>query len=373
MKISIGQDEGVWTSEWDELTPDSEIRMWDYFGLRQWISKFTPRYGKTVEAGSGLGRYVLYFSRMGIDIEGVDFSGPVTDGMNKWTSDNGFNAKFVRGNVLNLDYPDNSLSGYISLGVVEHFIEGPQKALSEAYRVLKPGGVAVISTPSRSFYIIYRNLKTSVKNLIKKLILYRKQEVPFFQYWYRPSELKNFMKEAGFDVRIGRGADLQFVFCEMADFTDKYIHEGSFGYNFSNKHENGFLSTFGAQSITISVKRAPLMSCFLCGEMKAGEESLDNFVVPVCKECGEKKISGYYKKSAITAYSMPYKINPPLLHPEERTCDFCGCGYTSDPLFEDYGFSKKVCPSCLGKSDINITLCCENIKPVWRKRKKGLF
>ena len=39
---------------------------------------------------------------------------------------------------------NNSISYYISLGVIEHFAEGPKDALDEAYRVLKPGGRLMI-------------------------------------------------------------------------------------------------------------------------------------------------------------------------------------------------------------------------------------
>ena len=76
MKIDIGQNTNAWNDEWKELTPESEIRMWDFYGLRQWILKYAPRYGVTVEAGCGLGRYVFYLSQLGFYITGVDFSEP---------------------------------------------------------------------------------------------------------------------------------------------------------------------------------------------------------------------------------------------------------------------------------------------------------
>lgn len=84
MSNNIGQKQEVWDNEWGGLTPESEIQMWDFYGLRPWILKFTPRHGKIVEAGCGLGRYNFYFSRMGIDIEGVDFSKPTVEYLNSW-------------------------------------------------------------------------------------------------------------------------------------------------------------------------------------------------------------------------------------------------------------------------------------------------
>jgi SAM-dependent methyltransferase len=49
--------------------------------------------------------------------------------------------------VLRLPLADNSVSAYLSMGVVEHFEEGPGQALREAARVLKAGGVALVSVP----------------------------------------------------------------------------------------------------------------------------------------------------------------------------------------------------------------------------------
>lgn len=368
MAESIGQVESVWTNEWVQLTPESEIRMWDFYGLRQWISKYIPRYGKTIEAGCGLGRYVFYFSKMGIDIEGVDFSQHTIDYLDDWKAKNNFDVNFKRGNVLALDYPDNSVSGYISLGVIEHFIEGPHKALEEAYRVLRPGGVAIITTPSVSFYILYRNVKKAIKNIVKKILFIKSKKEQFYQYWYRPGKLKKFVKGSKLKITRYGSADLLFAFCEAGNYSEKYIKEGTFGYKYSNKFENSFLNFIGSQSVTISVKTAEIMHCFLCGELKAEMESLERYDVPVCKACCENKISEYYLKESKPAYCRPYKINPPVIASENRNCDFCGKEYSTDTLFEDYGFAKNVCPECLKKTDVNIRLSSESVKPVWRKR-----
>ncbi len=126
--------------------------MWDYYGLRPWILKYTPRYGKVCEAGCGLGRYNFYLNHFGIDIVGLDFEKKTIDYLNKWKFKKGFGeVSFIEGDVTHLPFEDNSLSGYISLGVVEHFIEGPQKPIREAYRALRAGGIAIITTPAPSF------------------------------------------------------------------------------------------------------------------------------------------------------------------------------------------------------------------------------
>jgi hypothetical protein len=59
MKADSGQNSEVWDDWWGGISPLSEIRMWDFYGGRQWITKYVPRFGKVIEGGCGVGRYVF--------------------------------------------------------------------------------------------------------------------------------------------------------------------------------------------------------------------------------------------------------------------------------------------------------------------------
>lgn len=366
---NTGQDNKVWTDEWQKLSPESEIKMWDFYGGRQWITKYAPRHGKTLEAGCGLGRYVFYLSQMGIEIEGLDFSEATINFLNQWKVENHLIANFLKGDVTSLPYPDNSLSGYISLGVVEHFMEGPQKALSEAFRALRPGGIAIITTPNTSFLIIYRNLLKRVKNIVKRIIRREIIHPPFFQYEYSPGKLKSFLQHQGFYVSRDESCDLLYPFCEIGGFTGENLKKGKFAYWFANTFENTWFKKFGGQSVTISIKRAPLMYCFLSGQLTATPESLERFDVPISKEFQDSKLASLFLKNRKVIYSEDYEIKPPFIQPEERICDFSGDQYLTDPIFETFGFNKNVSPGMLKTPEVNIELCVKQIKPVWRKRK----
>jgi ubiquinone/menaquinone biosynthesis C-methylase UbiE/phage FluMu protein Com len=366
-----GQNKDLWTAEWQNLSPVSEIQMWDFFGLRPWILKYTPREGKVLEAGCGLGRYVFYLSQMGIDIEGLDFSKETIQFLERWKKKNGFDSiNFVKGDVLDLPYKDDSLSGYLSFGVIEHFIEGPQYALSEAYRVLRPGGIAIITTPSPSFNVRLRRAKQGIKNLIKKLILYPIKKPSFFQYWYGAKTLKKYVENSGLKVTHYDNSALLYAFLEYYGFNKDKIKPGTFAWWFSHKFENTVLKKLGNQSVTIAVKTAEKMHCFICGLKNASRDSLNDFDAPICNKCREKANASFYRKGIRPIFDGEYEFEPSLMSEQELRCDFCNQTYLTSPVFENHGFIKNVCPRCLKDKEVNIEMANKYIKPIWRSRKK---
>jgi SAM-dependent methyltransferase len=107
------------------------------------IKKYVRQGSSILEAGCGSGRYVKYLANQGYAVEGVELSAE-TVGMVKriWPD-----CAVVQGDVLDLPYPSDSFDAVLSLGVVEHFPAGPGPALREIRRVLRPGGVAIMTVP----------------------------------------------------------------------------------------------------------------------------------------------------------------------------------------------------------------------------------
>lgn len=61
------------------------------------------------------------------------------------------NLVFRQGDLTNLDFPGNFFDLICAFEVVEHIKDYP-KALAEFYRILKPGGLLIISTPNKAVY-----------------------------------------------------------------------------------------------------------------------------------------------------------------------------------------------------------------------------
>ncbi len=369
MQESIGQNQSIWAEEWKKLSVESEIHMWDYFGLRPWIMKYVPRFGKVTEAGCGLGRYVFLLEKFGIEIEGLDFSEETIQLLNTWKTVNGIESQFKVGDVTKLPYEDNSLSGYLSFGVIEHFIEGPQKPLAEAFRVLRPGGVAIITTPSKSWFYYYNRLRYRTKNIIKRIIGKKVNKPPFFQYWYSPKQLKKFIENAGLKVTRNSGADILYTFNEFCRLYKIKTENHKWLFNLANKLENTFLKQWGAQSVVIAIKPSEKMHCFFCGELAANCQSLKIYDVPVCDKHNADLNRIHYKKSCKNPkFNFPYQIQPMILQPQKQQCAITNQFFMTDKILECYGLSIPVHPDLLKKPEQNIELSINYLSPIWRNR-----
>jgi ubiquinone/menaquinone biosynthesis C-methylase UbiE len=369
MVEDIGQKKEIWTEEWEKHSVESEIHMWDFFGGRPWILKYAPRNGKVIEAGCGLGRYVFLMSKLGINIEGLDFSSATINHLNNWRENNGINANFTVGDVKELPYKDYSLSGYLSFGVIEHFIEGPQKALKEAYRVLKPGGIAIITTPSDSWFYYYNKIRRTLRNTIKYIIRKNVKTPEFFQYWYSLRKLKIFVENVGFKVTRLGNADLLYTFHEFFRLYGNTIKNRNRLFVFSQFLEKTILRKWGAQNIIIAVKPAEQMHCFFCDERTVNIDFLKKFDVPICNNHENDPNTIYYEKNQkYPSFKGKYTVNPDILKPEKRICSITQKEYMTDDLFEDFGLNINVHPEVLRNPKYNYKILNQNLKPVWRGR-----
>jgi SAM-dependent methyltransferase len=149
--------------------------------------RYLPREGRVLEAGCGLGQFVLALRRRGWDAEGVDYAEETVQAVRAALPD----LPIRTGDVTRLDVPDNSYSGYISLGVVEHRRDGPGPFLEEARRILRPGGVALISVP---FFNPLRRLKARWGSFGQS-----PRDLAFYQYAFTKDEFRRLLVQAGFE------------------------------------------------------------------------------------------------------------------------------------------------------------------------------
>jgi ubiquinone/menaquinone biosynthesis C-methylase UbiE len=98
---------------------------------------------KVLDVGCGAGQLVAELNRRGYEAWGVDISeAMVNHAREQYESD-----RFRVADIEQLPFSDNSFDGIVCLGVLE-YLNQDDAALREMWRVLKPGGRAIITTPS---------------------------------------------------------------------------------------------------------------------------------------------------------------------------------------------------------------------------------
>jgi SAM-dependent methyltransferase len=185
---------------WNNRDIQTEVKVIRTRAIVPIIENYVKQSDKLLEAGCGLGGWVSYFSKNGFDISGVEYDMRIVEQAKAFDPD----IKILCRNVLQLGFDDNTYDGYISLGVIEHFKEGPIEALLEAKRVLKPDGLIFLSVPVltplrrlfahpiRDMYFLIHKLKGGKKY--------------FGEYRYTKKELLDFISKTHFEL-LYTGAD----------------------------------------------------------------------------------------------------------------------------------------------------------------------
>ncbi len=184
-------DAAFWDHRWQGILSQNYYKNWlqGRLGyLEKPVTKYLSQDKRTIEAGCGMGQWVLGLRARGYDAQGVDFALETIDRVKELFPD----LPIGVGDVTNLDVPDGYYNGYISLGVVEHRQEGPEPFLEEAHRVLTDGGIALISVP---YFHSLRKLKSRLGAYSKK-----NDDLFFYQYAFTRSEFGDILNKHGFEV-----------------------------------------------------------------------------------------------------------------------------------------------------------------------------
>jgi SAM-dependent methyltransferase len=182
-----------WEDIWDTAHVEVELEELNYTRAQETLSAYIPYLPQDeiiLEAGVGLCATLIYLRERGYRVIGLDYA---VNALQKGRAyDPGLDLQ--AGDVHALPYADNSLGAYLSFGVLEHFEHGVQPGLREACRVLKPGGVLVLTIP-------YPNLVWRLVQLRRKLSgQSRLTDDDFYESTYTQHDLMREASAAGFEV-----------------------------------------------------------------------------------------------------------------------------------------------------------------------------
>jgi len=139
----------------------------DYRYRTEWhiplLVPFAESKGKRVlEIGTGNGAEGVMFALNGAQYTGVDLTEAALEATRKHFAVMGLTGKLQRENAEHLSFADESFDWVFSHGVLHH-TPGTQTAINEVYRVLKPGGRAIIMLYHKHSFNYYIRIMTYMR------------------------------------------------------------------------------------------------------------------------------------------------------------------------------------------------------------------
>ena len=138
---------------------------------------------KLLDAGCGTGYFSKAAVERGADVTSMDLGENLLAKVKEKC-----NSTCVKGSILEMPFEDNSFDYVISSEVIEH-VPAPLDAIPEIYRVLKPDGTMVLTTPNKHWHFAI-----DIANAMKL------RPYQGLENWVSLQELRNSALEAGFKV-----------------------------------------------------------------------------------------------------------------------------------------------------------------------------
>lgn len=136
--------QAFWAEHWGGHTPAALARVAETSPLTALLLRhLPPAPARVLEAGCGLGQYVVLLRGHGYRAVGADWAVDPLRACRAWAKDTPLAAM----DLGQLAFGAGAFGACVSLGVVEHDAAGPDRILVEAHRVLAPGGTLLVSVP----------------------------------------------------------------------------------------------------------------------------------------------------------------------------------------------------------------------------------
>ena len=136
---------------WNARRIEEEVAACPRRRIAGYFIEYLPKGEPILEAGCGLGAWVIFLGDLGYDIAGIDHDARVIGRLKEWRPSLNVSA----GDIRELPFGTESIGAVISLGVMEHFEEGCDEAMRETWRVLRPGGALLAFAITRYAGLIY--------------------------------------------------------------------------------------------------------------------------------------------------------------------------------------------------------------------------
>ncbi|MBU1032295.1 class I SAM-dependent methyltransferase [Patescibacteria group bacterium] len=155
---------------------------------------------KIIDLGCGTGYYLYLLSNLPVKL---DLTGCDNDIKALAEAKNSLSKKieFIHGNLHKMPYKDNSFDKTVASEVLEH-LENDSMALKEIFRILKPGGILVISVPNQNYPFLWDPINWFLQHYFNTHI----KNGFFSGFWsghirlYSLKDLKGKVEKVGFKI-----------------------------------------------------------------------------------------------------------------------------------------------------------------------------
>jgi ubiquinone/menaquinone biosynthesis C-methylase UbiE len=142
-------------AEWDEIYHNNDLYSFLYQERKKTVLSLVDEFGRgpgarALDVGCGPGLIALALAERGYSVEAIDAAAPMIELTRKLAaeSDAGYRVRTSQCDIRGLYFADNSFDLVLAVGVME-WLPSLEVAMAEVVRVLKPGGVAIVTGDNR--------------------------------------------------------------------------------------------------------------------------------------------------------------------------------------------------------------------------------
>ncbi|TFF84016.1 class I SAM-dependent methyltransferase [Candidatus Heimdallarchaeota archaeon] len=120
------------------------------------------------DLGCGLGRHTVYFAAQGYQVYASDISAVAVKETKAWLAAEGLSAVVEQGKMTTIKQPSETFDLVVSFNVIYHaYKKNIEKAITEIYRILKPGGLFFGTFLSKNPDSPFRSPEVAPQTIIK--------------------------------------------------------------------------------------------------------------------------------------------------------------------------------------------------------------
>jgi ubiquinone/menaquinone biosynthesis C-methylase UbiE len=201
----FNEDDRLWRSGIGDLV---RLRTWDIF------NRYLPQSGRVLDVGGGPGTHAAHLAESGYEVTLIDpVQSHIDAALLRAHEGQDWTIEVHRGDASGLPTPDESCDAVLLMGPLYHLIDADDRmrALREAHRVIRPGGVILAEVICRHSWVLSATMKNllddaAIWNIFTKNIETGLSQDPdtaadgaFWAHFHNPDELRYELGKANFD------------------------------------------------------------------------------------------------------------------------------------------------------------------------------